>query len=41
MNRLGVFVDDTDLTKLGKSIADIRLLVAKRKQEQKTGKKEC
>jgi hypothetical protein len=39
MNRLGVFVADADLTRLGKLIADIRLLAAKRKQEQKTGKK--
>jgi hypothetical protein len=30
MNNLGLISDSTDLTKVGKSIADIKLLIAER-----------
>jgi hypothetical protein len=39
MNRLGLISAHKDLTKIGKSIADIKLLISKRKREVKSNKK--
>jgi hypothetical protein len=39
MNRLGLISAHKDLTKIGKSIADIKLLIAERKQEAKKAQK--
>jgi hypothetical protein len=39
MNKQGLISADKDLTKIGKSIAGIKLLIARRKRDMKTGKK--
>jgi hypothetical protein len=38
MNKQGLISADKDLTKIGKSIADIKLLIARRTRENKSGK---
>jgi hypothetical protein len=39
MNHLGLFSQNGDLTKIGKSVADIRMLIASRKREIENSKK--
>jgi hypothetical protein len=39
MNRCGLISTHRDLTKIGKSIADIKMLIAEREREMKSGKK--